>query len=136
MHAHVIKNGSDYQVSVHNSLIDMYCDCNCLESARKIFDLVTSKTVVSWSAMIRYVNHDHFEDALSLFTNMKLDGFRIDSVTVINILPACVTTGALEQVKHLHGYSMKCALNSFPSVNTASYKLCKMWVHRNGKKAF
>ncbi|GFY88811.1 pentatricopeptide repeat (PPR) superfamily protein [Actinidia rufa] len=98
MHAHVIKNGSDYQVSVHNSLIDMYCDCNCLEYARKIFDLVTSKTVVSWSAMIRYVNLDHFEDALSLFTNMKLDGFRIDSVTLLISYAKC---GCIEMARKL-----------------------------------
>ena len=23
----MIRNGSDYQMSVHNSLIDMYCEC-------------------------------------------------------------------------------------------------------------
>ncbi|KAE9461399.1 hypothetical protein C3L33_06687, partial [Rhododendron williamsianum] len=128
MHAHVIRNGSDYQVSVYNSLIGMYCDCNSSETARRLFDLVTNKTVVSWSAMIKgYVNHDCFHDALALLTKMKLEGFRVDSVTVINILPACVNIGALEQVKNLHGYSIKCALDSFVSLNTAlliSYAKC------------
>jgi pentatricopeptide repeat protein len=52
LHAHVIRNGSDYQVSVHNSLIDMYCECDYLNSARKIFDSLINKTVVSWSAII------------------------------------------------------------------------------------
>ncbi|XP_059637664.1 pentatricopeptide repeat-containing protein At4g19191, mitochondrial-like [Cornus florida] len=128
IHAHVIRNGSDYQVSVHNSLIDMYCKCDCLNAARKIFDLVREKTVVSWSSMIKgYVSHELFYDALSLFTNMKLDGYKVDSITVINILPACVNIGALEQVKHLHGFSIKCGLNSILSVNTAlliSYAKC------------
>lgn len=128
MHAHVIRNGSDYQVSVHNSLIGMYCSCNCLEKAQRVFDSLTNKTVVSWSAMIKgYVNLEQFHNALSLFTKMKLDGFGIDSVTVINILPACEKIGALEQVKNLHGCSIKCALDSFVSVNTAlliSYAKC------------
>ncbi|KAL6991522.1 hypothetical protein U1Q18_009634 [Sarracenia purpurea var. burkii] len=128
MHAHVIRHGSDYQVSVHNCLVAMYCDCNCLETAKIIFDLMTNKTLVSWSTMIKgYVTHDHSYDALSLLTKMKSDGFRIDSVTVISVLPACVNTGALEQVKNLHGYSVKCALNSLLSVNTAlliSYAKC------------
>ena len=35
MHAHVIRNGLDYQVSVHNSLIDMCCKSNQLEAAQK-----------------------------------------------------------------------------------------------------
>ncbi|XP_009360926.2 LOW QUALITY PROTEIN: pentatricopeptide repeat-containing protein At2g20540-like [Pyrus x bretschneideri] len=128
MHAHVIRNGSDYQVSIHNSLIDMYCACDDLNSAQKIFDLVPNKTVVSWSAMIKgYVTHDRSLDALSLFSKMKADGLVVDFITVINILPACVNLGALENVKYLHGYSMKLSLNSLSSVNTAflvSYAKC------------
>ncbi|KAF3449968.1 hypothetical protein FNV43_RR06047 [Rhamnella rubrinervis] len=128
MHAHVMRNGSDYQVSVHNSLIDMYCECNQLCSARKIFDLVPNKTQVSWSAMIKgYVTHDQSLDALSLFTHMKYDGTRVDFITVINVLPACVNIGALENVKYLHGYSSKLGLNSLSSLNTAfliSYAKC------------
>ncbi|KAM5587608.1 pentatricopeptide repeat-containing protein [Rosa sericea] len=128
MHAHVIRNGSDYQVSVHNSLIDMYCECNRLSSARKIFDLVTDKTLVSWSAMIKgYATHDQSLEALTLFSEMKCDGVGVDFITVINILPACVSLGALENVKYFHGYSMKLSLNSLSSVNTAflvSYAKC------------
>ncbi|KAK9268301.1 hypothetical protein L1049_010744 [Liquidambar formosana] len=127
MHSHVVRNGSDYQVSVHNSLIEMYCKCHHLESARKVFDLVTDKTVISWSSMIKgYVSHDQYYDALSLFTKMKLEGMVVDSITVMNVLPACVNIGALEQVKYLHGYSIKYSLNSIP-VNTAlliSYSKC------------
>ena len=104
MHAHVTRNGSDYQVSVHNSLIDMYCECDCLMYAQKIFENVTIKTVVSWSSMIKgYVNHDQNLDAPSLFSRMKTDGVKADFITIVNILPACVNIGALEQVKCLHG---------------------------------
>ncbi|KAF8399027.1 hypothetical protein HHK36_014893 [Tetracentron sinense] len=128
IHAHVIRNGLDYQVSVHNSLIDMFGKCGNLKTARKIFDLVLNKTVVSWSSMIKgYVSHDQTYDALCLFTNMKMEGVRLDSITVINILPACVNIGALEQVKYLHGYSIKYGLNLIVSVVTAlliSYAKC------------
>ncbi|XWS19877.1 hypothetical protein CRYUN_Cryun31cG0053900 [Craigia yunnanensis] len=128
MHAHVMRNGSDYQVSVHNSLIDMYCECDCLMYAQKIFENVTIKTVVSWSSMIKgYVNHDQNLDALSLFSRMKTDGVKADFITVINTLPACVNIGALEQVKCLHGYSLKFGLNLLSSVNSAlliSYAKC------------
>ncbi|XP_062162318.1 pentatricopeptide repeat-containing protein At4g19191, mitochondrial-like [Alnus glutinosa] len=128
LHAHVIRNGSDYQVSVHNSLIDMYCECDYLNSARKIFDSLINKTVVSWSAIIKgYVTHDKSADALSLFAKMKAEGVRVDFVIVINILPACVNIGALENVKYLHGYSLKFGLNLLSSVNTAlliSYAKC------------
>ncbi|KAM4101244.1 hypothetical protein ACB094_05G129400 [Castanea mollissima] len=128
LHAHVIRNGSDYQVSVHNSLVDMYCECYNLNSARKIFDLLENKTVVSWSTMIKgYVTHDQSVDALSLFAKMKAVGVRVDFITLINVLPACVSIGALENVKYLHGYSVKFGLNILSSVNTAlliSYAKC------------
>ncbi|XP_050233557.1 pentatricopeptide repeat-containing protein At3g12770-like [Mercurialis annua] len=128
MHAHVIRNGSDFQVSVPNSLIDMYCECGVLSYAQKMFNLLGDKTVVSWSSMIKgYVNHDKSLDALSLFVKMKIDGARVDFITVINVLPACVNIGALEQVKNLHGYSVKLGLNALASLNTAlliSYAKC------------
>ncbi|OVA06724.1 Pentatricopeptide repeat [Macleaya cordata] len=128
IHAHVIRNGSGYQVSVHNSLIDMYCKCGNLKSARNIFDLLLDKTVVSWSSMIKgYVNNGRTCNALSLLSKMKMDGVRFDAVTVINVLPACVNLGALEDVKYLHGYSIKNGLISVISVVTAlldSYAKC------------
>ncbi|KAG2684737.1 hypothetical protein I3760_10G088600 [Carya illinoinensis] len=128
LHGYVIRNGSDYQVSVHNSLIDMYCECAHLSSARKIFDSLINKTVVSWSAIIKgYVTNDQCIGALSLFGKMKEEGVRVDFVTVINILPVCVNIGALENVKYIHGYSLKLGLNILSSVNTAllvSYAKC------------
>lgn len=119
-HAHTLRNGSDNQVSVHNSLIDMYCELNILDSACKIFSWMTNKTVISWSAMIKgCVKHGQSLNALSLFSRMKSDGIQADFITVINILPAFVHIGALENVKYLHGYSMKLGLTSLPSLNTA-----------------
>ncbi|KAK9093345.1 hypothetical protein Syun_028256 [Stephania yunnanensis] len=120
VHAHVIRNGSDHQASVHNCLIDMYGKCGELEIAMKIFDSMLNKTVVSWSSMIKvYVRNDRCSDALYLFTKMKLYGTRPDSVTIINILPACVDAGVLEQVKYLHGHAIKDGLNLTVSVVTA-----------------
>ncbi|CAO2813839.1 unnamed protein product [Amaranthus hypochondriacus] len=128
IHAHGIKNGLDHHVSVQNCLIDMYCRCNSLEAAKKIFDLVNEKTEISWSSMIKaYVAHDRFSDALCLFVKMKHDGFLVDSAAVVNVLPACVHASALEQVKYIHGCTIKYGLHSVPSVNTellVSYSKC------------
>ncbi|KAA0054005.1 hypothetical protein IC582_029181 [Cucumis melo] len=119
-HAHILRNGSDSQVSVHNSLIDMYCECKMLDSACNIFNWMTDKSVISWSAMIKgYVKNGQSLTASSLFSKMKSDGIQADFVTMINILPAFVHIGALENVKYLHGYSMKLGLTSLPSLNTA-----------------
>ncbi|KAJ1437018.1 Tetratricopeptide-like helical domain superfamily [Sesbania bispinosa] len=128
MHAHVIRNGSDYQVSIHNALIDMYSACNSLNSAQKIFGSIMDKTVVSWSAMIKgHAMHDQCLEALSLFVEMKLSGIRVDFIIVINILPAFAKIGALHYVRYLHGYSLKASLDSLKSLKTSflsSYAKC------------
>ncbi|KNA03884.1 hypothetical protein SOVF_204900 [Spinacia oleracea] len=128
IHAHGIRNGLDNQVSVQNSLIDMYSKCDSLEAAKKVFDLVVEKTEVSWSSMIKgFVIHERYFDALCLFARMKYDGFSADSATVVSVLPACVNAGALEQVKYIHGCTIKYGLLSVPSVNTellVSYAKC------------
>ncbi|RDY07935.1 Pentatricopeptide repeat-containing protein, chloroplastic, partial [Mucuna pruriens] len=128
MHAHVIRNGSDYQVSIHNSLIDMYSACNDLNLAQKIFGLIMDKSVVSWSAMIKgYAIHDQPLEALSLLLKMKLSGTRVDFIIVINILPTFAKIGALHYVSYLHGYSLKTSLDSLKSLKTSflsSYAKC------------
>ena len=59
MHGNVKRNGLDYQVSIHNSLIDMYSACDDLNLAQKIFGSIMAKTMISWSAMIKgCVMHD------------------------------------------------------------------------------
>ncbi|XP_021753145.1 putative pentatricopeptide repeat-containing protein At3g01580 [Chenopodium quinoa] len=128
IHAHGIRNGLNHQVSVQNSLIDMYSKCDSVEAARKVFNLVIEKTEVSWSSMIKgFVIHERYFDALSLFARMKCDGFLVDSAAIVSILPACVNAGALEQLKYIHGCTIKYGLLSIPSVNTellASYAKC------------
>ncbi|CAI0544957.1 unnamed protein product [Linum tenue] len=128
LHTYVTRNELGYQVSVHNALVDMYCDCACLDYARKVFDSIIDKTVVSWSTLMKgYVKHDHSLAALSLFSKMNSVGPQVDFIAIINILPACVNTGALEQVKSLHGYSVKLGLNLLSALNTAlltSYAKC------------
>ncbi|KAJ4973456.1 hypothetical protein NE237_006630 [Protea cynaroides] len=104
IHVHVIRNGLDYQVFVNNSLIEMYGKCGSVESAWKIFDLVLNKSVISWSSMIKaYVNHGPYDYALSRFIKMRIEGVKVDSITVINVLPTCVNAGALEALQYLHG---------------------------------
>ncbi|XP_068653993.1 pentatricopeptide repeat-containing protein At4g19191, mitochondrial-like [Aristolochia californica] len=128
IHAQTVRNGSDYQVSIHNSLIDMYGKCGNLEMAKTIFESLMNRTVVSWSSMIKaYAIHDRCSDALSLYEKMKMEGVKLDQITVVNILPACVHLGALEKVKSLHVYSVKHGLILITSVLTAllvSYAKC------------
>lgn len=51
-----------------NALLDMYCKCDCLTKARKIFDEMPSKNVICWTSMVSgYVNCGQLDEARDLF---------------------------------------------------------------------
>ncbi|KAJ0965304.1 hypothetical protein J5N97_026442 [Dioscorea zingiberensis] len=88
-------------VRVCNTLIDMYIKCGCVEIARKIFDGMAERTVVSWSTMIGgHAMHGQGEEALELFVKMKESGIRPNSVTFVGLLHACSHMGLLDEGRH------------------------------------
>lgn len=52
IHAHVEVFGFQYNLVVCSSLVDMYGKCNEVDLARRVFDSMEDKNVVSWTSMI------------------------------------------------------------------------------------
>jgi len=70
-HAYIIKCVFDLNVVLETTLIDMYAKCGKVEIARQMFDNISRKNVVSWTAMIGgYAMHGLAEDAHVLFIQM------------------------------------------------------------------
>ncbi|KMZ69208.1 hypothetical protein ZOSMA_21G00620 [Zostera marina] len=66
-----ISNG-DKGCILANALIDMYAKCGEISSARRIFDMVVDKDIVSWTAMIAgYGIHGNGKETIALFKKMK-----------------------------------------------------------------
>eukprot|EP01018_Ginkgo_biloba_P030289 Gb_21434 [translate_table: standard] len=98
IHAYIIRSGFDSDVFVETALIDMYAKCGSLEIARKVFDKNSERNTVTWSAMIAgYGMHGCGEDALALFSEMKLEGMKPDHITFVCILSACSHTGLVDE---------------------------------------
>ncbi|PRQ47354.1 putative tetratricopeptide-like helical domain-containing protein [Rosa chinensis] len=51
-HGQVLKHGVESVLPVGNSLIHMYCCCGRVELARKVFDEMPKRDVVSWNAIV------------------------------------------------------------------------------------
>ncbi|KAK7344326.1 hypothetical protein VNO77_13798 [Canavalia gladiata] len=93
---------------VHCAVIDMFVKCGSLKEARRLFEEMPTRDLALWTAMIcgTVWNGEWFE-ALLLFTKMRSEGLKPDSVIVSSILPAC---GRLEAVKlgmALHGCAVR-----------------------------
>uniref|UniRef100_UPI0040747504 Synthetic PPR-DYW protein n=1 Tax=synthetic construct TaxID=32630 RepID=UPI0040747504 len=120
IHGYVIKSGFESIVFVGNALIDMYAKCGSIEDARKVFDEMPERTVVSWTAMISgYAQNGQSEEALELFREMQREGVKPDEVTLPSVLSACANLGALEQGKQIHAYVIKSGFESDVFVGSA-----------------
>ncbi|GAB4846936.1 Pentatricopeptide repeat-containing protein eli1, chloroplastic [Ancistrocladus abbreviatus] len=116
LHSYLVNNGIQINVHVGTSLVDMYSKCGSLEDARLVFDSINCKDVVAWNSMIvGYAMHGFSQEALQLFNNMCMEGFRPTDITFIGILNACANAGLVSQGREFF-HSMKDAYGIEPKV--------------------
>ncbi|XP_073011575.1 pentatricopeptide repeat-containing protein At1g50270-like [Typha latifolia] len=109
-----------WDVYVGSALIDMYGKCGHCDDARKIFEKMPCRNVVSWSALIAgYEQCGLFRDTLSAFQDMLSEGMKPNLVTFTSVLTACAQLGALDQGRWIHGYIDRNKLKLNPIVGTA-----------------
>lgn len=103
IHDEIITRGLQSDVVIGSSLLDMYAKCGSLEEARKVFDVLLNRNIVSWSAMIAgYAQHGHGVAALKLYESMLMGGVRPDKVTFLCTLKACGCTGVIDRGRLIH----------------------------------
>ncbi|KAG9456342.1 hypothetical protein H6P81_000850 [Aristolochia fimbriata] len=72
VHAQIVRlGGFDLDLYVNNTLIDMYIKCERFQDARKAFDAMPHRDVLSWTSLIvGYVRRGKMEEATELFDQM------------------------------------------------------------------
>lgn len=120
IHDYVIQQGFHLDVVVGTALIDMYAKCGRIKTARQVFDKMSTRDVVSWSAMIAgYTLSGNSHEVLKLFYEMRFTNMKPDLATVKSLVPACAYLTALQPGKWIHGYLIKSGFESDVSVGTA-----------------
>ncbi|EOA26355.1 hypothetical protein CARUB_v10022801mg [Capsella rubella] len=91
VHGFVFRGGFDSDVFVGNGMITYYTKCDNIESARKVFDEMSERDVVSWNSMISgYSQSGSFEDCKEMYKAMLVcPELKPNGVTVISVLQAC-----------------------------------------------
>eukprot|EP01018_Ginkgo_biloba_P012682 Gb_36222 [translate_table: standard] len=101
VHDHIIKNGFESGILLGNALITMYSGCGSIDDAISVFNKMSERDVVSWTAMIRgYAQHGHGKEVLQLFKQMQLAGIKPDHVTLAGVLFACSHAGLVDEGWH------------------------------------
>lgn len=98
IHAMTIKTFYDEDGSVCNALIDMYAKCGRIVDARKVFDAMSKRDIVTWNAIISaYSMHGLGIEALQVFENMRGTEIKPNQLTFVAVLSACSNSGSLDQ---------------------------------------
>ena len=98
----------------------MYTKCECLESARRIFNNLTESNVIAWTSLIAEVaQFGHKEEALALFKQMREVPVALDAFTIVTILGVCSSLKDISLGAHHYAYAIKTGMDCFVSVGNA-----------------
>jgi pentatricopeptide repeat protein len=95
IHGYIMRIGLDSDEVVWSALSDMYGKCRSIEEARRIFDKMVDRDVVSWTAMIgKYFEDGRREEGFALFSELMRSGIRPNEFTFAGVLNACADHAA------------------------------------------
>ncbi|KAF8655111.1 hypothetical protein HU200_061244 [Digitaria exilis] len=82
VHVRAADAGMDGHLFFQNALVSMYAKCGDLVAARRVFDGMGHRDVVSWNSMISgYAASGLWREAVDLFSRMRAEGAEVNSVT-------------------------------------------------------
>eukprot|EP01018_Ginkgo_biloba_P000686 Gb_34816 [translate_table: standard] len=138
VHAYIIKSGFESDVYVGSGLVDMYAKCGIMVDAQQMFDIMTVKNVVSWTAIITgYSQNGHGEEALKLFCLMQSARLKLNRFTLTAVLGACGTLASIQHGKSVHTYIIKTGFISNLCVGNAMVDMyAKCGNIENARKVF
>ncbi|KAF5742145.1 pentatricopeptide repeat-containing protein [Tripterygium wilfordii] len=138
IHGYTLRREISLDIPAQNSLITMYAKCGRLGQGCVVFDTIGKKNLVSWNAIIAgHAQNGHLCKALSIFNEMRITCQRPDSITVVSLLQACASIGALQQGKWIHNFVIRCCLGPCVKVDTALVDMyCKCGDLEMAQKCF
>ncbi|XP_024520108.1 pentatricopeptide repeat-containing protein At3g09040, mitochondrial [Selaginella moellendorffii] len=100
IHQDVVSAGLERDKFVGNALVNMFGKCGSLSDAKRVFDRIAFRDVISWNALMSvYIQQGHRKEAFELFKRMDVAP---DSVTFTVILGAFNSRESLEDGRQVH----------------------------------
>ncbi|OMP04839.1 hypothetical protein COLO4_09253 [Corchorus olitorius] len=123
LHAALFKAGLKADVLLSNHVLNMYAKCGKLDLARQVFDEMSQKNLVSWSAMISgYDQAGEPSSALDLFSAMP---FVPNDYIFSSAISACANLLLIREGRQIHAQSFK---YGYASVSFVSNSLISMYM--------
>ncbi|CAF2099715.1 unnamed protein product [Brassica napus] len=104
IHGNSVTNGFISNLHLNNSLVNLYARHGDMKHARKLFDRMPERDVVSWTAMISgYSGCGYHRSAFLLFKQMRREPVRANDFTYGSVLKSCKGLGCLKEGMQVHG---------------------------------
>ncbi|XP_004233109.1 pentatricopeptide repeat-containing protein At3g20730 [Solanum lycopersicum] len=108
VHSHIITTGFPSNVHLGTKLIIFYTMSCDMVSARKMFDKLPERNVVSWTALLSgYSQNGDSQEALNVFVAMHREGVRANQFTYGSVLRACTSMSCIYLGKQIQGCIQK-----------------------------
>uniref|UniRef100_A0ACD5XT27 Uncharacterized protein n=1 Tax=Avena sativa TaxID=4498 RepID=A0ACD5XT27_AVESA len=100
VHAHMIKSRQKLTAFLGNTILDMYAKSGSMVDAKKVFDRVENKDLVTWNSMLTaFAQYGLRKEAVSHFEEMRKTGIYLNQVSFLCILTACSHGGLVKEGK-------------------------------------
>jgi pentatricopeptide repeat protein len=133
VHGHMAKTGTSADMFVATSLVNVYMRCGACGDARRLFDGMPERNVVTWTALITgYTLNSQPALAVEVFIEMLEAGRYPSHFTLGGMLNACSVSYNVELGKQVHGYTIKYGAESVTSMGNS---ICRLYA-KAGKLEF
>ncbi|KAG2706471.1 hypothetical protein I3843_05G093200 [Carya illinoinensis] len=122
IHDHLRRTVKEPTGLLDNYVLRMYCDCGSLVDARKVFEEMLERNVVSWVIiMSAYAEEGILDEAIRLFSRMQgsVTEIRSSPSIYITLLRPLTKFSFLELGKQIHSHVIRNGLGSNALVGTA-----------------
>ncbi|KAM5548245.1 pentatricopeptide repeat-containing protein [Rosa sericea] len=115
-----VKVGFHDDVHVLTGLVSLYSKCGELGTARMVFGMIGEPDLVCYNAMIAgYTCSNETVLAVGLFKELLGYGVKVNSSTIVGLVPVSSPFGHLQLTRSLQSFCVKSGIVSHPSVSTA-----------------
>lgn len=96
--SYIRRKGMELSLFLGNALADMFSKCGCLTDARRVFDEMYTRDVITWSIIISgLANHGRANEAFECFYDMLDCGIKPNEITFMGVLSACTHAGLVDE---------------------------------------
>ncbi|CAH8326539.1 unnamed protein product [Eruca vesicaria subsp. sativa] len=117
-HARILTSEENPERFLINNLITMYSKCGSLTYARRVFDKMPERDLVSWNSILAaYAQSserviDNTEEGFVLFRILRQNVVFTSRMTLAPLLKLCLCSGYVWASEAVHGYACKIGLDS------------------------